>query len=116
MDAAQNELLTRVGPGTPMGEVLRRHWFPVAGVSEFDTQRFGFGRGADIHRNFGTQRLVQFRLHIDPAKPESMSSRTAQSEGHGKGERQRSVHRCFPSASMLVHDRQQRSSILESSL
>ena len=39
MDAATNELLTRVGPGTPMGEVLRRHWFPVAGVSEFDTQR-----------------------------------------------------------------------------
>ena len=39
MDAAQNELLTRVGPGTPMGELLRRHWFPVAGVSEFDTDR-----------------------------------------------------------------------------
>ena len=39
MDAAQNDLLTRVGPGTPMGEVLRRHWFPVAGVSEFNTQR-----------------------------------------------------------------------------
>ena len=39
MDAAQNELLTRVGPGTPMGEVLRRHWFPVAGESEFDEQR-----------------------------------------------------------------------------
>lgn len=39
MDAAQNALLTQVGPGTPMGEVLRRHWFPVAGVSEFDTQR-----------------------------------------------------------------------------
>ena len=39
MDAAQNELLTRVGPGTPMGEVLRRHWFPIAGVSEFDTEK-----------------------------------------------------------------------------
>ncbi len=26
----QQETLTRVGPGTPMGEVLRRYWFPVA--------------------------------------------------------------------------------------
>ena len=25
----QNELLTCVGPGTPMGEVLRRYWVPV---------------------------------------------------------------------------------------
>ena len=39
MDAAQNDLLTRVGPGTLMGDVLRRYWFPVAGVTEFDTQR-----------------------------------------------------------------------------
>jgi phthalate 4,5-dioxygenase oxygenase subunit len=26
---AENELLTRVGPGTPMGALLRRFWFPV---------------------------------------------------------------------------------------
>lgn len=32
LTAEQNERLTRVGPGTPMGEVLRRHWHPVAGV------------------------------------------------------------------------------------
>jgi 5,5'-dehydrodivanillate O-demethylase len=30
---AENELLTRVGPGTPMGELLRRYWWPV-GISE----------------------------------------------------------------------------------
>src|SRR5262249_42938721 len=24
----ENELLTRVGPGTPMGELMRRYWFP----------------------------------------------------------------------------------------
>ena len=29
MDRAENELLTQVGPGTPMGEVLRRYWWPV---------------------------------------------------------------------------------------
>lgn len=28
----QNRQLTQVGPGTPMGEVLRRHWHPVAGA------------------------------------------------------------------------------------
>lgn len=32
----QNERLTRVGPGTAMGDYLRRYWHPVAGVSEFD--------------------------------------------------------------------------------
>ena len=30
----QNERLTRVGPGTPLGTLLRRYWWPVAGVSE----------------------------------------------------------------------------------
>jgi 5,5'-dehydrodivanillate O-demethylase len=34
----KNELLTRVGPGTAMGSLLRRYWMPVAGESEFDTQ------------------------------------------------------------------------------
>ncbi len=29
MDKAENEVLTRVGPGTPMGELLRRYWWPV---------------------------------------------------------------------------------------
>src|SRR5688500_13188655 len=26
----ENELMTRVGPGTPAGEMLRRYWWPVA--------------------------------------------------------------------------------------
>jgi len=24
----ENDLLTRVGPGTPMGELIRRYWIP----------------------------------------------------------------------------------------
>ena len=32
----QNRRLTQVGAGTPMGELLRRYWMPIAGVSEFD--------------------------------------------------------------------------------
>ena len=33
-----NRRLTRVGPGTPMGELLRRYWHPVAGVEELEKQ------------------------------------------------------------------------------
>src|SRR6476660_7933374 len=29
LSATENELLTRVGPGTPMGEFLRRFWVPA---------------------------------------------------------------------------------------
>src|SRR5436190_10483899 len=29
-----NELLTRVGPGTPMGDVFRQYWLPVLASSE----------------------------------------------------------------------------------
>jgi phenylpropionate dioxygenase-like ring-hydroxylating dioxygenase large terminal subunit len=29
MTPEENELLTRVGPGTPMGELLRRYWMPL---------------------------------------------------------------------------------------
>jgi 5,5'-dehydrodivanillate O-demethylase oxygenase subunit len=36
LSAEKNRLLTEVGPGTPMGGLLRRYWMPVAGVSEFD--------------------------------------------------------------------------------
>ena len=30
----ENEFLTRIGPGTPMGELLRRYWLPAALGSE----------------------------------------------------------------------------------
>jgi phthalate 4,5-dioxygenase oxygenase subunit len=29
LSAQDNELITRVGPGTPMGELMRRHWIPA---------------------------------------------------------------------------------------
>ncbi len=35
LTAARNDMLTRVGPGTPMGNLLRRYWMPIAGASEF---------------------------------------------------------------------------------
>lgn len=30
----QNDMLTRVGPGTPAGELMRRYWHPVAAVED----------------------------------------------------------------------------------
>ncbi|MBN9480524.1 MAG: aromatic ring-hydroxylating dioxygenase subunit alpha [Bordetella sp.] len=39
MDAAENELLTRIGPGARMGDLLRRYWMPIAGASEFEETR-----------------------------------------------------------------------------
>ena len=36
LSVEKNQQLTQVGPGTPMGEVLRRHWHPIPGVDELD--------------------------------------------------------------------------------
>ena len=30
----QNQMLTEVGPGTPMGELMRRYWQPIAALSQ----------------------------------------------------------------------------------
>jgi nitrite reductase/ring-hydroxylating ferredoxin subunit len=39
MRAEQNELMTRVGSGTPAGKLLRRYWQPVALVDELQGER-----------------------------------------------------------------------------
>src|SRR5581483_11925229 len=39
MRQEENELLTRVGRGTPGGELLRRYWHPVAAVAELTEQK-----------------------------------------------------------------------------
>ena len=33
---AQNDRLTQVGPGTPMGNLMRRYWHPIAGSVQMD--------------------------------------------------------------------------------
>ena len=35
----ENEFLTRVGPGRPMGELLRRYWHPVAVARELTDEQ-----------------------------------------------------------------------------
>jgi nitrite reductase/ring-hydroxylating ferredoxin subunit len=37
--AEQNELMTRIGPGTPAGQLLRNYWQPVALVDELEGPR-----------------------------------------------------------------------------
>jgi hypothetical protein len=36
LTAEQNEELTQVAAGTPMGELLRRYWYPVAFTRELE--------------------------------------------------------------------------------
>ena len=39
LSAEDNDLLTRTGPGTAMGRVLRRYWQPFALVDELPDER-----------------------------------------------------------------------------
>jgi 5,5'-dehydrodivanillate O-demethylase len=34
----ENDMLTKVGPGTPAGELLRRYWLPVGVASELTAE------------------------------------------------------------------------------
>ena len=45
-----NEILTRVGPGTPMGDVMRRYWVPVVLSAELEA---GGARQAGAHPGRG---------------------------------------------------------------
>ena len=38
LSAREQEALTRVGPGTPMGDLLRRYWHPVAATCELEAR------------------------------------------------------------------------------
>jgi len=38
LTAEQNERLTRVGPGTPMGELMRRYWHPISASIEVNEE------------------------------------------------------------------------------
>jgi phenylpropionate dioxygenase-like ring-hydroxylating dioxygenase large terminal subunit len=39
LSAEQNDVITRVGPGTPAGKLMRRYWQPAALVDEFEGAR-----------------------------------------------------------------------------
>ncbi|MDE3169131.1 MAG: aromatic ring-hydroxylating dioxygenase subunit alpha [Acidobacteriota bacterium] len=63
LDAAKNRLLSEVGPGTPMGNLLRRYWMPIAGASEFESESVKpvrlMGEDLTLYKDFnGTFGLV----------------------------------------------------------
>ena len=41
LTAEQNEMLTRVGPGTPGRELLRRYWHPVSNCGGYLRRQSG---------------------------------------------------------------------------
>jgi 5,5'-dehydrodivanillate O-demethylase oxygenase subunit len=51
----ENELLTRVGPRTPAGEMLRRYWWPVAFSDDVKS------KGAPVKIKFLTEEFALFR-------------------------------------------------------
>ena len=49
LSAEDNELLTRVGPGTPAGEMMRRYWLPVGVTADLgDAPQFVRVLGEDL--------------------------------------------------------------------
>jgi 5,5'-dehydrodivanillate O-demethylase len=58
LNEEKNRVLTQVGPGTPMGGLLRRYWMPIAGASEFTEEEAIkpirlFGEDLVLYRDFG---------------------------------------------------------------
>src|SRR5690348_6393944 len=51
----ESEILTRVGPGTPMGNVLRHYWFPALKSSELVPD------GAPVRFLLLAEQLIAFR-------------------------------------------------------
>src|SRR5690606_38299627 len=56
MKAEQNELLTRTGPGTPMGDVFRRYWIPALLAQELPEPDC-----APVRVQLLSERLLAFR-------------------------------------------------------
>ena len=70
MQAEQNELITRIGPGTACGALMRSYWQPVALLDEFDPRhdpRMAH-RPVKAVRLLG-QDLVLFRDGAGPLRP-----------------------------------------------
>jgi hypothetical protein len=51
LHAVENELLCRVGPGTPMGELFRQYWLPAMVSSELSPATFDGDEGDTIREH-----------------------------------------------------------------
>jgi phenylpropionate dioxygenase-like ring-hydroxylating dioxygenase large terminal subunit len=56
LKAEQNQLLTQTGPGTPMGELFRRHWIPALLASEV-----ALPDGPPVRVRLLSERMIAFR-------------------------------------------------------
>lgn len=56
MDPATSELLTRTGPGTPMGNLMRRYWVPILSSSEIRE-----ADGPQVRVQILGEKLIAFR-------------------------------------------------------
>jgi 5,5'-dehydrodivanillate O-demethylase oxygenase subunit len=82
---AENEMLTRVGPGTPCGELMRRYWHPIAATVQHEDNRARKVRmlGEDLVRfrdRGGRLGLIGLRcphraMHIGFGMPEEVGLR-----------------------------------------
>ena len=60
-----NELMCRVGPGTPMGTALRRYWIPALQTSDLAEPGGGGGRrGAAGWAEAGTAQASGYRASL----------------------------------------------------
>src|SRR6476661_6611193 len=59
LTAEEQQRLTQVGPGTPMGNLLRRYWHPITTVAELEAEPVLplrlLGENLAIYRNSGGQ-------------------------------------------------------------
>ena len=78
MKQAENEMLTRVGPGTPAGEFLRRYWHPVSVPGELTEEK-------PIKQvTILGEKLVVFRLPLAPGEREVRYGLVAEQCQHRK--------------------------------
>ena len=83
LSAKDNEALTRVGRGTPMGELMRRYWQPIAAVAELDEQPDAAGAAAGR----GPGALQGRERHLRPARSPLPASPRRSLLRHGGGVR-----------------------------
>ena len=84
--AEQNEYLTRVGPGTPMGTLFRRYWLPVLLAEELPEPDC-----APVRVKLLGERLLAFRDTQPEGSGSSRSSARTAASACGSGATRRTV-------------------------
>src|SRR2546428_13650864 len=56
LSVAENEMITRCGPGTPLGELMRQYWIPIGRSDELPDRD-----GAPVRMRILNESLIAFR-------------------------------------------------------